>query len=69
MELIASKISKAENGDFKCIDCGKMSARRSNIMEHIEGHHVQNPGHTCDICYKFCPTSNALRMHRRRYHK
>merc|ERR1712179_843675 len=62
--LIFSKMSKNTNGEWQCTDCYKASKVKTNIYVHIEANHVDSPGYQCDVCYKFCTTSNALRKHK-----
>ena len=62
--LIFSKMSKNTNGEWQCNDCYKASKVKTNIYVHIEANHVESPGYQCDVCYKFCTTSNALRKHK-----
>jgi len=57
-------MSKNENGEWQCTDCYKASKVKTNIYVHIEANHVDSPGYQCDVCYKFCTTSNALRKHK-----
>ena len=68
-DLIKSKIDRTSDGSYVCLDCGKFSKWKTNILEHIEGQHVETPGYNCNICSKFCKTKNALRSHRHREHK
>ena len=56
-------MSKNANGEWQCHDCYKTSKEKTNIYYHIEANHVDSPGYQCDVCYKICSTSNALRTH------
>ena len=68
-DLIDSKIDKTPDSSWMCLDCGKTSKWKTNIVEHIEGAHIECPGYNCDVCNKFCKTRNALRSHKHREHK
>jgi len=67
--IINSKMSKNTNGEWQCNDCYKTSKVKTNIYYHVEANHVDSPGYQCDVCYKFCTTSNALRTHKYVKHK
>lgn len=70
LALVESKVIKesAEGGSvWRCADCTYTSQYLTNLRGHIETHHVPSQGHYCQICSKFCPTKNALRMHTRRH--
>jgi len=54
---------------FFCLECGKTASTRQHIKNHIESKHVISPGYVCNICNKFCPTKNALLLHRSRNHR
>ena len=69
-DLISSKIGKTpDSSGWICLDCGKTSKWKTNIVEHVEGAHIECPGYHCDVCNKFCKTRNALRSHKNREHK
>lgn len=65
---IEEKMSK--NGDvWQCLDCLWTTKNRTRLWEHIEAKHVQSPGYTCQLCYKFCPSKRGLINHKARNHR
>ena len=55
-------------GDWTCQDCGFVTKLRQRMSQHVESKHVAADS-TCEICYKRCPTRNALRVHKFRNHR
>lgn len=56
-----------ENGErkvFKCNECPKQFARRTQLARHCSTH-LKHKGFICDNCEKWCPTKSALERHRR----
>ena len=62
-------MTKTPEGNWKCDFCGKESAVKTNILEHIEATHVETPGYFCDICNHVCRTRGGLRVHKHSKHK
>ena len=54
---------------FKCKLCGYIATKRQRISYHVEAKHMDSPGYECDLCQKFCPTKNALFIHKSRFHR
>jgi len=54
---------------FACMLCGYEANKRQRITYHVEAKHMESPGYECDICQKFCPTKNALCIHKSRFHR
>ena len=67
-QQISEKMVKDAMG-WHCTDCDYKTKFNSNLYEHIESRHIDQPGYSCDICSKFCKTRNALRNHKFRLHK
>ena len=71
--VIESKMYKEEKPElgfvWHCVDCSCTSKYRRNVARHIESKHIQSPGYNCEICGKFCITSNSLQTHKSTYHK
>lgn len=56
-----------ENGErkvFRCNECPKQFARRTQLARHCSTH-LKHKGFICDNCEKWCPTKSALERHRR----
>ena len=68
-DAIHGKMSKDASGVWLCLDCDYSHTSKQRVMFHIEGKHVNSPGHMCEICQKMCATKIALNLHRSRYHK
>jgi len=67
--LINSKMTRdGLAGDWTCQDCGFVTKLRQRMSQHVESKHVAADS-TCEICYKRCPTRNALRVHKFRNHR
>jgi hypothetical protein len=67
--LINSKMERdGLTGDWTCQECGFETKLRQRMSQHIESKHVE-AGSTCEICFKRCPTRNALRVHKFRNHR
>lgn len=54
---------------FACKLCGYQANKRQRITYHVEAKHMESPGYECDVCQKFCPTKNALCIHKSRFHR
>jgi len=52
-----------------CGTCGWETKLRARLWEHVEANHVQSNGYSCPICCKFCPSKNALKVHKSRNHR
>jgi len=66
---IGQHMQKLEFGNWRCAICGWETKARARLWEHIESSHIQTNGYTCDICEKFCPSKNAFKVHKTRYHR
>jgi len=65
---IVSQMQKSE-GQWVCLTCGWQTKIRARLWEHVESNHAQSSGYTCPVCSKFCPSKNAFKIHKTRYHK
>ena len=65
---VVSQMQKC-GGVWQCLACGWETKFRSRLWEHVEAKHVQTNGYFCPICEKFCPSINALKLHKSRNHK
>lgn len=63
-----SIVVKNENG-WTCGLCGYEGRHRNGVILHVDAHHLDTGGYTCQICEKFCPSKNALNAHVSRYHR
>jgi len=54
---------------FSCKLCGYQANKKQRITYHVEAKHMESPGYECDICQKYCPTKNALCIHKSRFHR
>jgi len=67
--LINSKMARdGLTGDWTCQECGFETKLRQRMSQHVESKHVEVDS-TCEICFKVCPTRNALRVHKFRNHR
>lgn len=62
-------MQKLDSGRWQCVSCGWESKFRARLWEHIESVHVKTSGYSCEICEKFCPSKNAYKIHKSRYHR
>ena len=53
---------------WRCIECGYSRKNKVRVANHIEAKHIDSEGFNCDLCGKFCSTSNALQIHISRNH-
>jgi len=65
---IVTQMQKS-GGLWECLSCGWQTKIRARLWEHVESNHVQSSGYTCPVCMKFCPSKNAFKIHKTRYHK
>jgi len=65
---IVCQMQKSDGG-WLCLTCGWKTKIRARLWEHVESNHVQSSGYTCPMCSKFCPSKNAFKIHKTRYHK
>ena len=56
-------------GMWQCLVCGWETKFKSRLWEHVEAKHVNTSGYLCPLCDKFCPSFNALKLHKSRNHK
>ena len=53
--------------EYHCAVCGKVCARKDNIMNHLENRHF--PGnYVCQLCEKVFRSVNTLQVHMSRIH-
>lgn len=76
MSFIPSALDNEINGHmqkigglWQCVTCGWETKLRARLWEHVEANHVQTNGYSCPICEKFCPSKNALKVHKSRNHR
>jgi len=71
-DKIKSMMMFSENVDARygkkriCKVCGK-EGRMSEIINHIEAHHITGVSHACNICGKTSKTKDTLRIHKRQH--
>jgi hypothetical protein len=55
---------------IKCDLCEYTSDRIEYVKKHFSKNHEdqEETSHRCDICERCCPTKNALKIHKKRYH-
>ena len=53
---------------WQCTVCEHSSKRKFRVCEHVKSKHILHQGHKCPFCGQTCPSSNALRMHKKRKH-
>ena len=54
---------------WQCTVCEYSSKRKFRVCEHAKSKHMLLQGYDCPLCGQTCPSSNALRMHKKRKHK
>ena len=54
---------------WQCTVCEYSSKRKFCVCEHVKSKHILHQEHDCHLCGQTCPSSNALRMHKKRKHK
>jgi len=63
-------MQKLSADSFLCLLCNYQARQSHHITNHIEARHMQSGfSYECDICFKSCPTKNALNAHKSRKHK
>ena len=62
-------IAELESGLYNCTICDYQAKTKQRMENHIEAKHSDSPGYICDICQRFCPTKNALFIHKTRHHR
>jgi len=71
--VIKSKMQKESDGCggflWRCLDCGHISKRTTDLTKHIEAKHLRYAGYDCSYCGKYCPSKNALTSHVSRQHR
>ena len=61
--------SLGEPGKYSCKVCGKNINHKGNMINHIEGNHIQGVSHPCSFCGKWFRSRESLRVHVLRFHK
>jgi len=69
MASIRAKMTRLQDGQYSCTDCGYSTKKSDHLVRHIEAKHTWTGGWQCTVCNKSCPSKNALDHHNRRYHK
>ena len=55
---------------YECTICQKISARKADLIKHIESVHFANYFvYSCEFCEKTFPNRNTLFIHRSTFHK
>ena len=67
MEDINSLLVR-NNGIWNCSLCPYFSKAKSSVKRHVESIHFEESEIQCDLCPKVCPTPNALKCHKYKYH-
>ena len=66
---IEAQMTKLDSGRWQCLTCGWETHARARLWEHVEATHVVTSGYSCELCHKICPSKNAYKTHKSRYHK
>jgi len=71
--LIATKMVKVPDAltnksVWQCLECGKEYKLKGDASRHVEAHHVDHPGFSCEICGKIYKTRDSLRNHFHQLH-
>ena len=61
--------SLGEPGKYLCKVCGKNINHKGNMINHIEGNHIEGVSHPCSICGKNFRSRECLRVHEFRFPK
>ena len=67
-EMIDTLMGKNSENRWQCSSCDYNSARKENVINHVEAKHLKTDGFNCDTCWKHLATRNALRVHKIRNH-
>jgi len=72
--LIATKMLKVPEAGtnksaWRCLDCGKEYKLKGDASRHVEAHHIEHPGFSCEMCGKVLKTRDSLRNHMHQLHK
>ena len=68
-ENLTSSMRKDKSANvWQCTVCEYSSKRKFRVYEHVKAKHILHQGYDCHLCGLTCPSSNALRMHKRRKH-
>jgi len=63
-------MQKLSSDSFICLLCNYQARQSHHITNHIEARHMESGiSYQCDLCFKSCPTKNALNAHKSRKHK
>ena len=69
-ELADRYLVRGPDGAIVCTLCSKVSRSRYSGKEHLEGKHFPTDGaYSCELCSKICNTLNALKCHKKAFHK
>lgn len=66
---IEAQMTRLDSGRWRCLTCGWETHARARLWEHVEATHVVTSGYPCELCHKICPSKNAYKTHKSRYHK
>jgi len=71
--LIAAKMAKTSDAltnksVWQCLECGKEYKLKGDASRHVEAHHIDHPGFSCDVCGKIYKTRDSLRNHFHQLH-
>ena len=68
-EAIEEMVYKDVDGTWTCNQCDFKTPYKTTMNNHVEAKHIRAiDGYACDICYKHCPTKNALKCHKYKVH-
>jgi len=72
--IIATKMMKVQEVGsnkfvWQCLDCGKEYKLKGDTSRHVEAHHVDHPGFSCETCGRTLKTRDSLRNHINQLHR
>jgi len=66
-QQIRAKMVRLGGGLWQCADCD-LKTKSSNLYNHVESKHLDQPGYNCQYCQKFCKSRHSLITHVHRFH-
>ena len=62
-EKIDSMMTLGEGNQLVCTLCGMITREKSNMVNHMEGQHIDGISHPCNLCLRQFKCRAALRIH------